>query len=58
MNKIIDWLLQPTPDGATYLQAIMVVTLLCAVLYAFYDTIVNSDNIEEEVEQNEKEDNI
>lgn len=30
MQRLIDWLLQPTTDGATRLQAI----LLCAVLVA------------------------
>ncbi len=49
MNKIIDWLLQPTPDGATYLQVIILMILLFVLLYALYDTImVNFDDEEEE----------
>ena len=32
---IIDLLLQKTADGATYLQALTMLLLLCAVIYLF-----------------------
>ena len=30
--KIINWLLQPTPDGATYLQAITLTAILVPIM--------------------------
>ena len=33
LNNIWNWLMQPTADGATYLQAIIMTSLLCGVLY-------------------------
>lgn len=32
--KIINWLLQQTQDGATYLQAIILITILCVLIFA------------------------
>ena len=41
--NIIDWLLQPTPDGATYLQAItlsvIAIVLLVALIRGIRDFI-------------------
>lgn len=48
MSKLINWLLQPTPDGATYLQAIITLILLFFVIYVFFDTVMNSNNNEVE----------
>lgn len=48
MYKFLNWLLLPTPDGATWLQAVITVILLCAVIYLFYQSIIDLwDDIKE-----------
>lgn len=35
MDKLIKWLFQSTADGATYLQVIIIFTLLILLFYVF-----------------------
>ena len=46
MDKLIKWLFQNTPDGATYLQVIVLVFLLCFVVFVFFDTLTISNDKE------------
>lgn len=48
--KLINWLLQPTSDGATYLQVIILVPLLCVLIYGicFAVTDIWNDIMEED----------
>ena len=39
MDKLIDWLFQQTPDGATYLQVIIITSLLFIVIRLFYKDV-------------------
>lgn len=42
MDKLINWLFQRTMDGATYLQAIILSAILCALVFAL---VVNINSI-------------
>lgn len=57
MNKLINWLLQPTPDGATYLQAIITSILLCVLIYGIYFAITDIWNDIREEDDNGGSDN-
>lgn len=46
MNKLINWLLQPTQNGATYLQVLIVGALMCVVLHLFFKNIKEVIDIE------------
>ena len=51
MEKIINWLLQSTSDGSTYLQVIIISTLLCLFLYLLF---TDFEKIVEEVNEEER----
>lgn len=55
--KIINWLLQPTSDGATYLQVIILVPLLCVLIYGIYFAVSDIWNDIKEEEDNGENDN-
>lgn len=38
MDKIINWLLQSTDNGATYLQVIIIGVLLCCCIASIFDS--------------------
>lgn len=39
MNGLIGWLLQPTQNGATYLQVLIAGIVMCVVMRFLIDTI-------------------
>ena len=57
MTKIINWLLQPTSDGATYLQVIILAPLLCVLIYGIYFAVSDIWNDIKEEEDNGENDN-
>ena len=44
MMKLLDWLLSQTPNGATWLQAIITIFLLCLVVCLFYYSMTDSSD--------------
>ena len=56
MNKLINWLLQPTSDGATYLQTIITSILLCVLIYGICFAVSDIWNDIREEEDNGEND--
>lgn len=55
MNKIIEWLLQNTPDGATYLQVIILSGILIFALSKLFAMIKDVFYILKEGEEEDGE---
>lgn len=49
--KMIDWLMQRTADGATYLQVVIIMTLWLLVIYLIYCSIC--DYVESDIYNDE-----
>ncbi len=56
MGKIINWLLQTTSDGATYLQVIILIPMLCVLMYGFCYAVADMWDMWKDIKEEDEDD--